>query len=115
MRSLVVTYVHVTGMGTTPKTAEDWDDLFRAFVSRRRRRLFLALWGRGPDAGPVPLDDLPASDAEDDRLKLRHVHLPMLDEMGYVAWDPDRNEVGRGPRFGEAVPLVEWFRERDSL
>lgn len=93
----------------------DWDDVFGALADGKRRRLFLALWQRGPETGMVPLRDIPSLSTEHDRLELRHVHLPMLEEMGYVRWDRERGTVGRGPRYEEVLPAVEWFHERRSL
>lgn len=111
----MVTDGKVTGIVAHPTSPEEWTDAFLAFADSNRRRLLLVLWERGPDAGSVPLREVPAFDAEHALLELRHVHLPALEEAGYVRWDRDRNAVERGPRYGEVVPLVEWFRERRSL
>ena len=106
---------HVTRMTPHPMSAADWDDAFRAASDRKRRRLLLELWRLGPEAGAVPTRELDGLSSEHDRLKLRHVHLPMLDDVGYVRWDRERGTVERGPRFEDVVPLVEWFRERLRL
>lgn len=99
----------------TRRGATNWDDAFLALADGRRRRLCLALWHRGPEAGAVSLGEIRGLDTEHSRLELRHVHLPMLEENGFVGWDRERGTVERGPRFDEIVPLVEWFRERRSL
>ncbi len=41
------------------------------------------------------------------RVRLRHVHLPMLAEMGFVTWEADPWRASRGPRFDEVGAVFE--------
>jgi len=46
-------------------------------------------------------------DPEDLYLELRHTHLPLLAESGYVRWDDDPLVVRRGPSFDEVAVVFE--------
>jgi len=37
---------------------------------------------------------------------LRHVHLPTLDERGFVDWVPESGEVSRGPNWNVLAPML---------
>lgn len=52
--------------------------------------------------------------SEDVPTLLRHVHLPKLDEEGYVDWDHRSGTVSRGPNFGEIEPLLRLLGERSA-
>ena len=40
---------------------------------------------------------------EADRIEreLKRVHLPLLEEAGFIEWDRESGVVSKGPRFGE--------------
>ncbi len=38
---------------------------------------------------------------------MQHVHLPKLEEYGFIEWDRDSHEVRKGPKFNEIQPLLE--------
>ena len=74
-----------------------------------RRRLLLALLDASTEGGlPVEIDHL-ASDAAEVplRVSMHHVHLPKLDDYGFVETNLDRYTVTTGPRFDEIRPLLE--------
>ncbi|ADB60866.1 hypothetical protein Htur_1982 [Haloterrigena turkmenica DSM 5511] len=55
-------------------------------------------------------------DADEALLRAHHIHLPKLDDYGYVEWDRDEHRVTRGPRFDEIRPIVELLDgRRDEL
>lgn len=55
----------------------------------------------------------PEDSTDDDVLTaLYHVHLPKLDDYGFVEWDRETESVRRGPVFDEVEPLVEELRNR---
>ncbi|MFC5277830.1 ArsR family transcriptional regulator [Halorubrum rubrum] len=74
-----------------------------------RRRLLLALLDAGSeDDRSVAFDRLADDSPEEDALlSMRHLHLPKLEERGFVAVHPERRSVRRGPRFDEISPLLE--------
>lgn len=43
-----------------------------------------------------------------------HVHLPLLEQQGYIDWDRRHHEVTRGPRFDELRPLLDTIEEFDD-
>jgi hypothetical protein len=99
------------------------DDLFEGLRRAPRRRVLLALldrervestgWRRG---GAATADGWLSSgsggrigDAGVDpvAVMLHHVHLPRLDDLGFVDYDPDAGVVARGERYDEVRPLLE--------
>lgn len=84
------------------------DDCLDALRHIQRRRLLLAVLHNSQDDDPVRLESA-ESDREDlERLiELNHVHLPKLEDAGFITWDRDANEVSTGPNFEEIRPLLE--------
>lgn len=75
--------------------------------AHRRRRQILFMLRRGE---PVTESGLAVRGSRDDGGHsggVRHVHLPKLAEAGYIEWDRDTGEIGRGPRFDEVEPLLD--------
>ncbi|WP_152040095.1 DUF7344 domain-containing protein [Salinigranum salinum] len=90
------------------------DNQFEALSSPHRRRLLLAL--ERMEGGTIhPLFRPPdhrgdaGTDPDHEQLVLWHVHLPKLERLGYVTWDPETDEVARGPRFAEIRPLLRFL------
>ena len=97
--------------------------LFDLLGERDRRRLLLLLCEEEsvtvPDGlrtrGATAREDSGAIGAnpEDERgsdqltLRLRHCHLPKLEEEGLVRWDREAGTVTRGPRFASVEPALE--------
>lgn len=97
-------------MGTPTTDVSDDETAFAAGTqsayhrvarSPRRRTILEVLEA---DEVPVALEDLAAAVRErepDDatertvRIALHHVHLPVLDDAGFLEYDPDDREVGR--------------------
>lgn len=49
-------------------------------------------------------------------IQMHHVHLPKLDDHGFIDWDTDTGEVTRGPSFEEVRPVLEVLHDRrDAL
>lgn len=73
----------------------DWDEIFRALASERRRRVLQLLFdGNGElaiDDLAARLDDDPSTDGGTDDAVVAYLHhsaLPTLSEAGLVDWDP---------------------------
>ena len=74
----------------------------------RRRLLFALLHASVKGDLPVEVEQLGQPTAEDDLgLSMHHVHLPKLDDQGFVDANLDRNSVTPGPRFDDIKPLLE--------
>lgn len=89
-----------------------FDRLAIALADRSRRQLLTELTKRDPDDAIRPLAVVDAEgdgneNAETLRAALVHVHLPMLDEAGFVSWQPNGDRVTRGPRFEDVSPMLE--------
>ncbi|MFC5279326.1 hypothetical protein ACFPM1_11260 [Halorubrum rubrum] len=68
-----------------------------------RRRVVAAIADDAVDS----LSDLrPRGRAEEIEAELREIHLPALDEAGYIEWDPETGEIEPGPNFSEAAAHV---------
>jgi hypothetical protein len=79
-----------------------------------RRRLLLALLEANTE---VEVDQLTSDAAEATlQVSMHHVHLPKLDDYGFVDANLDRDTVTTGPRFDEIRPLLELLdANRDRL
>lgn len=90
-----------------------FDDLLDALGDVRRRKLLLALLDRDPYADPPLAVDGSGSglEAVEDRVAMRHTHLPKLVEHGLVEWDRETHEVRKGPEFVEIRPMLELLDE----
>lgn len=88
------------------------DDRIEAMGRVERRRLLLRLSTVGPgenssvDFGGVATE----SNGMDPLVAMRHLHLPVLEEKGFVRWDRETDRVTRGPRFAELEPLLRLYR-----
>lgn len=128
-------------MGTRSETL---DDRLEALGRVERRRLLLRLsTADPPDGSRVDFGELACDgnglDRDRDELgrdrggldgtvvgrnredldpfvTMRHLHLPVLEERGFVRWDRENHRVTRGPRFEELEPFLELLRElQDDL
>lgn len=86
-----------------------FDDQIRALGSVDRRQLLATLLAVGPDThvstGALATDS--PTDAERVRIRLHHVHLPLLAEMDVIERLGDGTRVRRGDRFEELRPLLD--------
>ena len=76
------------------------NDILDALSNPYRRQLLVALLDHNPqdDSNRDPLDILSESDEADVlESELVHTHLPKLDDMGYISWDRDSNNISKGP------------------
>lgn len=93
------------------------NEAFRALADHRRRELLLAVREtRGSiEAVSVP-EEIIDGEARAVRaaIQYHHVHLPKLEDSGYVHWDRRRDEVSPGPRFEELLPLLEFVEEHQG-
>ena len=80
-------------------------------ANQYRRRLLVALLEHNPqddDDTQIPVEiTADAEDLDTLRMKMSHVHLPKMEDSGFIRWDQKTNEVSKGPRFEEIRPLLE--------
>lgn len=93
----------------------NFDELLDALASVQRRRLLVALLVHNPQDEAPPSVAEEGKAAEVERLvKMEHVHLPKLDEYGFIDWDREANEVNKGERFEEVRPLLELLADHEE-
>jgi hypothetical protein len=88
-----------------------WDRVFRALSAEPRRQIVAALLEAPPERDlPLPEAANPPylrTDPETLYLELRHCHLPLLAESGFVRWKEEPPCVSRGEAFEEVAVVVE--------
>ena len=93
-----------------------FDEILDALGHIQRRKLLRALLTHNPqDDEPVVVDANESEAEELSRLvEMRHVHLPKLEDYGFIDWNRDTNEVSKGPKFDEIRPLLELLRDHED-
>lgn len=91
------------------------DETLHVLSHIQRRSLLVALLDHNPqDDSPVAVGSEEAVDSVERLVEMRHVHLPKLEEYGFITWDRDSNEVSKGPNFEEIRPLLELLDDHES-
>lgn len=84
---------------------------FKALANSERRRMLLALVEHNPQTDqPCKYpDDIPfeGSDEKKVHIRLRHSHLPMLEQAGFIDWHEDAQQIVKGPNFHRVKPLLD--------
>ena len=101
--------------GQSPDTVRSLDRFLDVLADKYRRRLLIALLEHNPqdDEDPQIPDDVGITDKDLDELmtQMSHVHLPKLEEAGFIEWDRDTNAIRKGANFDEIRPLLELMRD----
>ena len=89
------------------------DATLEVLMTQSRRQLLTALQDRSPaETVGVPALVSAIGGGRQTRVEAHHVHLPLLDDRGFLEWDRDANEVSRGPRFGELEAYLDGNSKR---
>lgn len=89
----------------------DFDGIMRALSDGSRRQMLIALLDE-EHIQPFSSDE----DGSDRAIQLHHVHLPILEENGSIAWDRDTGTVRRGSDFAAVEPVLTALEaRRDAL
>ena len=84
------------------------DEIFDALADRYRRRLLVELLDRNPTSvSSRSARHGERSSSGEATVRSRHVHLPKLEERGYISWNREQGIVMKGPRFDEIEPVLE--------
>lgn len=111
-----------SGAGRPSGLALAWDPLtlmrderFDALANEHRRALLVALLEENPQevtehasASRADGESIPNQQV---RIEMQHLHLPKLEDYGFVRWDEGAGEVTRGPQFEEIQPLLEYVAD----
>jgi hypothetical protein len=83
----------------------DLDAQLRTLSAAERREVLHTLSAAGANEG-VAVDIERFVDDSDRLLSMHHVHLPKLEDRGFVRVDRERNRIRRGPNFDDIEPLL---------
>ena len=96
------------------ETDSSLEEMFDALRHPFRRHILLTLDDHSSrstgESGP-PRFSVDCDEPDILELELRRIHLDMLDEYGFVDWDPEVESLTRGENFDDIVPLLEAIRE----
>ena len=94
---------------------EDVDAIFESLANVYRRRVLVALMEQHPqEDGDLRVPDDILRDTEVSRevtTRMYHVHLPKLDDVGFIQWNRESDTVEIGARFDEIRPLLQLVYE----
>ena len=89
----------------------DFDEMLDAIGAIQRRRVLVALL-ESPDHSIHGITELETgTEFGEDIVAMKHVHLPKLDDYGFIRWNEESHAVWRGERFDEIEPLLELLDE----
>jgi len=92
------------------------DEQLQLLADGTRRRLLVALLDDTLDSLPVDITEGVRDNEAVNHIELYHVHLPKLDDSGFVEWDREQRRVSRGPQFSAIEPLLTLLQDnRDEL
>lgn len=93
----------------TPEEVVPLDTIFRTLSHPTRRRILTTLIEHELDQNSSVSTDVLTPDAaidEDFHIRLYHQHLPRLDTVGFIDWDPDTGTIAAGPHYEEIEAVV---------
>lgn len=96
------------------KVIERWDRLIEILSTEPRRQLIVALNHMSPSKQFQPPETAVSPTGPPDREQItnqvRHRHLPLLEERGYVQWTADSFRARRGSRFDDVAVVFDALR-----
>jgi hypothetical protein len=92
------------------------DAKLQVLSDSRRRCVVRELAAHRPDECPSSASLVPteADNRTAARVNLQHVHLPKLEDGGFVEWDAAADTVQRGPAFEELLSLLEAMSDHED-
>lgn len=90
------------------------DEMLDALGAIQRRRVLVELL-ESPDGSLHGITDPGTETAfAGDAVAMKHVHLPKLDDYGFVEWHEDAHVVRTGEQFDEIEPLLVLLSENQE-
>jgi hypothetical protein len=87
------------------------NDQLSVLAHRDRRQLLLDL----ADGPPDSRDGMETNGgSQSQSIAMHHVHLPRLEDHGFITWNQETGEITKGPQFGEIEPLLRTLSEEFS-
>lgn len=93
-------------MGSVIETRPRLDRQLELIADGTRRHLLVALLDGTPGDTPIDIVDRIEEAAAVSWIEMQHVHLPKLEDSGFIRWDRENRFVRRGPQFDEIEPLL---------
>lgn len=110
-----VLYIYLRSVPLIPTGPASYDRIFDALASSERRELLIALLEHdSQETSVLPGVPRQISQSDEKRISHRHVHLPKLEEYGFIEWDRAEERITKGQRFDEIEPVVELLCERQA-
>jgi hypothetical protein len=93
-----------------------FDDALDAVGHVQRRNLLVALLGHNPqdDSPAIIVDSKDEAVIVERLVAMNHIHLPKLEEYGFIEWDQDTLEVRKGLTFDEIEPLLTLLADQED-
>lgn len=89
------------------------DEVFRALADAERRRLLLAVFEQKARPFHYPDDVYPDDDVgEQVHVRMNYVHLPLLEQSGFIEWHRDGDRIVKGPTFDAIRPLLHFLSKK---
>lgn len=93
------------------------DTIFRTLSHPTRRRILSILREEqlGQSDG-IPVEELTPDDSPNDsfHVRLYHQHLPKLDTVGFIDWDPDAQLIRAGPHYQDIESVVALLEDHQD-
>ena len=86
------------------------DTIFRALSHPTRRHILTTLRQKQlRRSNEIPVAALTPDESDNGRFHVRlyHQHLPRLDTVGFISWNPDEETIRPGPNYGAITPVVD--------
>ncbi|WP_152418922.1 hypothetical protein [Natronorubrum sulfidifaciens] len=83
-----------------------FDQIAEALGDQARRQILLELLDHNPVDGPEAFEENDARETEEYKVELVHTHLPKLDDMDYIVWERDYDNILKGSNWEEIEPVV---------
>lgn len=99
----------------TESQKRPFDELLDVLGHVQRRKLLCALLTHNPQKDePIVADDDSPDEEFTQLVAMRHVHLPKLEDYGFISWDRESNEVSKGPNFEDIRPILLLLVEHED-
>lgn len=103
------------GNSTDPTTDVTLDELFEVLSRATRRRLLETPRHRDRLAMDEYSALAPGTRLSHEAVLLHHVHIPMMDDLGFVDWDAEGATVAPGPKYHDLRPVLALFDEHADV
>lgn len=95
------------------------DTIFRALSHPTRRRILTTLREKElRHSNGIPVAELAPDESDNGRFHVRlyHQHLPRLDTVGFISWDPDAETIEPGPHYEAIMSVIDLLEaNQDAL